>query len=114
MNTEKTTHDKYLVDDKKLKGLQTLHDFFFIEKEGFIPHPSQLSRVLRKLRYRKESQGLNGNSRWNLFYQVSIDWIKNIVDFKNKRNGGIDVYYNEVERRRFNMLRELRKELEKL
>jgi len=64
------------------------------------------------LRYRKESQGLNGNSRWNLFYQVSIDWIKNIVDFKNKRNGDIDVYYNEVERRRFNMLRELRKELE--
>ena len=64
------------------------------------------------MRYRKESQGLNGNSRWNLFYQVSIDWIKNIVDFKNKRNGDIDVYYNEVERRRFNMLRELRKELE--
>ena len=64
------------------------------------------------MRYGKESQGLNGNSRWNLFYQVSIDWIKNIVDFKNKRNGDIDVYYNEVERRRFNMLRELRKELE--
>ena len=64
------------------------------------------------MRYRKESQGLNGNSRCNLFYQVSIDWIKNIVDFKNKRNGSIDVYYNEGERRRFNMLRELRKELE--
>ena len=111
MNTEKTTHDKYLVDDKKLKGLQTFHDFFFIEKEGFIPHPSQLSRVLTKLRYGKESQGLNGNSRCNLFYQVSIDWIKNIVDFKNKRNGSIDVYYNEGERRRFNMLRELRNEL---
>lgn len=108
MDTHKTTHDKYLVDDEKLKGLQILHDFFFIEKKGFVPHPSQISSVLTKLRYRKESQGLMGNKDWDLFFQFSIDWVKNIVEFKNRKGGGRDVYYNEVERRRFNMLRELR------
>ena len=111
MDTYKTTHDKYLVDEEKLEGLQTLHDFFFIEKKGFVPHPSQISRVLKKLRYRKESQGLNGNRVWGLFFQFSIDWVKNIVDFKNRKGGGIDVYYNEVERRRFNILRELRTDI---
>ena len=112
MDTYKTTHDKYLVDEEKLEGLKTLHDFFFIEKKGFKPPPNQISRVLKKLRYRKESQGLNSNRDWGLFFQFSIDWVKNIVDFKNRKGGGgSDVYYNEVERRRFNMLRELRTDI---
>ena len=111
METYKTTKDKYLVDEEKLKGLQILYDFFFVEKKGFIPHPSQISRMLTKLRYRKESNGLNGNRDWGLFFQFSIDWVKNIVDFKNRKGGGSDVYYNEVERRRFNMLRELREDI---
>tara|TARA_B110000003_G_C16564526_1_gene501826 strand:- start:21 stop:374 length:354 start_codon:yes stop_codon:yes gene_type:complete len=111
METYKTTKDKYLVDEEKLKGIQILYDFFFVEKKGFIPHPSQISRMLTKLRYRKESNGLNGNRDWDLFFKVSIDIIKNIVDFKNKREGGMDVYYNDVERRRLNILRELREDI---